>query len=273
MMDDSRTRRQFLRAGGVAGVMGTAGCVEFLDGNATPEDIDGDGVANDEDYAPRDEEVQRKEQVACDGENGPATPTGGPREVVVDDFELGELENAWEIGVSGTNTPSNPAATFDVQSSAAPEGQYALLGRADEFGYGSSTLTRSDFLIDEDGASIRLYLRVGERLGGAEQANRVFFRSPEADENVVVMFDQKTTRDDYEGRIVDERLRSIRPVEVNGIDFTGNRIEEVRIGGETVRTDVPFQSRATSITAVEIRQGHFGQPSNVLVDDIRLEEP
>lgn len=273
MRDNTRTRRQFLRAGGVVGVVGAAGCTELLDGDVTPEDIDGDGVPNDEDYAPRDEDVQRKEQVADDGSNGPDTPTAGPRNVVVDDFELGELEDAWEVGVSGSNTPSNPAATFDVQSSAAPEGQYALLGRADAFGYGSSTLTRSDFLIDEDGASIRLYLRIGDRLSGAEQANRVFFHSPEADDRVVFLFDQKTTRDDYDGRIVDERLRSIQPVEVNGINFTENRIEEVRIGGETVSSDVPFQSRATSITGVEIRQGHFGQPSNVLVDDLRFEEP
>lgn len=65
------TRRRFLRAGGLAGAVGLAGCVRTVsDESRTPtpanKDTDGDGVIDSVDYAPRDPAVQRKSQVAGD---------------------------------------------------------------------------------------------------------------------------------------------------------------------------------------------------------------
>jgi hypothetical protein len=72
---------------GVAGSIGLTGCLRSLSGDGTPtpkritptrtsgsgiKDTDGDGVIDSEDYAPRDPEIQREEQV-----KGGSTPTEG----------------------------------------------------------------------------------------------------------------------------------------------------------------------------------------------------
>lgn len=273
MADERSTRRRFLRGAVVVGVPGATGCLRLSrGGEPTPQDADGDGVPDEEDYAPDDPNVQRKEQL----QDGGSTATGGDGGgawTVIDDFEGGALAADWEVGVSGNVTPAAPAETFEVQSDVSPQGTYALRGSAGTFSNGSSTVTRSDVTIDQDGTDVELYLRIGELLDDAEQANQVRFISPEAEDGTVVLFDQKTSRSDYTGRVVDDRLGQVQRVALNGIDFSANRVEEVRIGGQQVQTDLQFQTPASSITAVRVRQGHFRQPSDVLVDRIRFAPP
>ena len=63
--DQRPTRRDLLRASGIAAVLGVAGCTDRVTGGGAPsiQDSDGDGVIDSEDYAPRDPSVQRAEQV------------------------------------------------------------------------------------------------------------------------------------------------------------------------------------------------------------------
>lgn len=94
---DRSTRRRILRVCGVSVAGGLAGCSGVLGGDDEEDDIkdtDNDGVIDSEDYAPRDPDVQRKEQVEEVGSGGTSTeePTETPTEnnpglVVVDEFE------------------------------------------------------------------------------------------------------------------------------------------------------------------------------------------
>lgn len=59
---EGSTRRRFLRTTGVVGIAGLAGCSQIT-GEDDIKDTDGDGVIDSEDYAPRDPDVQREEQV------------------------------------------------------------------------------------------------------------------------------------------------------------------------------------------------------------------
>mgnify|MGYP002760518526 FL=1 len=65
MGNKQSTRRDILRTGSLATAIGLAGCTtRILDrGEEDIQDTDGDGVIDSEDYAPRDPEVQRAEQV------------------------------------------------------------------------------------------------------------------------------------------------------------------------------------------------------------------
>lgn len=73
MAKQSSSRRRFLRAGGLAAIGLSSGCLRFVTGGddtasdtdtpargGTGQDSDGDGVVNTEDYAPWDPEVQEK---------------------------------------------------------------------------------------------------------------------------------------------------------------------------------------------------------------------
>jgi hypothetical protein len=70
------TRRQLLETLGFASLLGSSGCLRLISGNENQtstgtvlsgiQDSDGDGVIDSEDYAPRDPDVQREEQVKDD---------------------------------------------------------------------------------------------------------------------------------------------------------------------------------------------------------------
>lgn len=67
-MDDKK-RRRVLRLCGVSLVGGLSGCLRILDAGDsenTIQDTDGDGVIDSEDYAPRDPDIQREEQLDQD---------------------------------------------------------------------------------------------------------------------------------------------------------------------------------------------------------------
>lgn len=102
MRGDESGRRGFLRAGFVAGLASTAGCLRLTqrESSSTPErtsqDTDGDGVIDSEDYAPRDPDVQREAQVG----GGPtATETTTETQILFsDDFEDGDYSDTWAFG-------------------------------------------------------------------------------------------------------------------------------------------------------------------------------
>lgn len=112
-MDES-TRRRFLRMSGLAATVGFTGCLRTLSGGsntATPaiKDSDGDGVIDSEDYAPRDPEIQRKEQLqrgSTPTEQGPPTET----ETVSEPTET--VEKPSETSTK-TRTPSGNYQFYD----------------------------------------------------------------------------------------------------------------------------------------------------------------
>lgn len=101
-MDNTR-RRQVLRLGGVALASGLAGCSgDFSFGGGSGggndvQDTDGDGVIDSEDYAPRDPDVQREEQVKGDTstETEETTDLESSSKNIFDDFEDSQL--GWTV--------------------------------------------------------------------------------------------------------------------------------------------------------------------------------
>lgn len=111
-MDDTR-RRRVLQLGGATLLSGLAGCSSILgsvgDDESGIQDTDGDGVIDSEDYAPRDPEVQREEQVKGDeptetppeptdeerveGDDSTDTPTESTDEIVAQN----QLISRWPL--------------------------------------------------------------------------------------------------------------------------------------------------------------------------------
>ena len=133
---DGSTRRRFLGMSGLATTVGFTGCLRTLSGgSSTPtpanKDTDGDGVIDSEDYAPRDPEVQREEQVKSDAtptEGQPPTetetPTDPPSAQFEDGFEDGKFNDNWSIVWLTANT--NPLNDWGVDQEYPDTGSYAL---------------------------------------------------------------------------------------------------------------------------------------------------
>lgn len=121
MTDNGRSRRRFLRAAGLGGTIATAGCLRLIGGGGgtptpTPtatsdiRDTDGDGVIDSEDYAPRDPDVQRKEQV---------NPTESPMDTTGDinyGFEDSDLSE-WSGETRLLSVVSDPVAAGEYAGS------------------------------------------------------------------------------------------------------------------------------------------------------------
>jgi hypothetical protein len=112
-MTDRCDRRALLRAGIGVGVAGLSGCLRLSGGNptvtetqtapgttteTTPRDSDGDGVPDDEDYAPRDPDVQEESDLEetdsptdsptdTESPTDSPTPTESPTQTPFPDFE------------------------------------------------------------------------------------------------------------------------------------------------------------------------------------------
>lgn len=259
---DRVTRRAYIRTAGVVGVIGSAGCLTELTGDDI-QDTDGDGVIDSEDYAPRDPDVQREAQV-----KDTTTTTTTRAGFLIDDFESGRLNVAWHQ-VSGTPTG---LGGFAVAPSATPNGSYVLTG--DNEAYEKySAIQRDDFTITQDGITVELYVRLGRVLAGSERANRVFFMDGDTP---LVVLDQKDRPGSTSAARIGNRntpnsiLDTLTAVELSDIRFNDNRIGRVRVGGNTVASDVPFLNSGSRISAIRVYQGHFAQPDDVIVDAIRV---
>lgn len=294
------TRRRLLTVCGAA-MVGIAGCNSIggrnNDDDEEIKDTDGDGVIDSEDYAPRDPEVQRKEQVNGDStstedtteSNGDSTSTEDTTEsnsdststedtterTVIDNFETGIIEDQWVQGERGS--VSSGREGFYVQSDIAPQGDYALRGRQGEYTE-HSAIKRDDFTIDRDGTNLQLSVRLGPVLTGSERANIVWFKNERG--RPIIDIDQKD-RGDYNsatignGSTPNSVMESITQVELQNIRFSDNMIGEVIVGGNTVATNLDFKygREASAISAVEVYQSHFGVTTDIIVDNISFEIP
>jgi hypothetical protein len=106
---DHSTQRRFLWASGIVSTVGLAGCLG-IQGGSDVQDTDGDGVIDSEDYAPRDPDVQRKEQIQT---NSAPTETKQPADTEtdttaqIDDRSSGLFQEGFEDG----NLTENPVWT------------------------------------------------------------------------------------------------------------------------------------------------------------------
>lgn len=108
-----------LQLSGTVFVGGIAGCSSTLGGSESDiQDTDGDGVIDSEDYAPRDPDVQREEQVKGDTPTETETETSTetvaptPSPQFQDGFEDGSFDNDWSIIWLTANT--NPLNDWSV---------------------------------------------------------------------------------------------------------------------------------------------------------------
>jgi hypothetical protein len=282
-MDDS-TRRRFLRVSGIVGTVGLAGCSQ-LQGGSDIQDSDGDGVIDSEDYAPRDPSVQDAEDVeevdpTEQDENEQDQPTEsdpntdqpqGPEIIVIDDFESGSLSPNWRDVFDTSNVGTDAGrSVFTIRSSTTFDGQYVLQGNRSPYSEGGSTITRDDFMIQSDGATITFHAKFGETYTGAGRPNRVDFRSPDGE--IAVRVTQRLDRAAKNiGFISDESLRGPVRVELRNISFQDQQVEEVAIDSEIIDTNIGFNLDADidSIDMVVVEQGHWRQAHNIVVDDIQ----
>ena len=201
----------------------------------------------------------------------------------VDDFEGGEFADAWRNGIDTSNYRSGTDGgrrAFSVQSVPSSHSGYALQGDRDLAGDGTSSILRDDFAITQDGASIQLIVKLGQVIDGSERANQIEFielaDDVERGYNPLIMLDQKDRPRSAGARIgngntANSVMESLRRVELIGIDFSNNRVAEVRVGGETVGTELDFLNEGSEVSAIRIKQGHYGQPSDILVDAIAVQ--
>lgn len=105
MTGKQSTRRRILRHGTVLGLVALAGCEQFTGGDDI-QDSDGDGVIDSEDYAPRDPDVQRAEQVQAS--DGTATETTTDAETTTDTDAATETDDETETATDEeTETPGD----------------------------------------------------------------------------------------------------------------------------------------------------------------------
>lgn len=234
------SRRTFLRACGLVGVVSLAGC---RDSSSTDT----------------------------------AEPTGTQPETVspstvIDDFESGELATAWqsEFDTSKTRTGGDGGrSAYQVQSQVAPQGAYALRGDRTLYDDGTSTILRDDFRITQEGTTIRLSVKLGEILDGWERDNRVQFLTGDFEKSVVRLRNKR--KEEWDNLVVSEKLRTVERVELRNISFENSVVGEVTIGGETVVSELPFDDDIDDIGAIQLRQGHYEQPTDLIVDDIVID--
>jgi|APHM01.1.fsa_nt_gi hypothetical protein len=292
-MKDS-SRRGFLQSSAVVGIIGLTGCSQITGGNDI-QDTDGDGVIDSEDYAPRDASVQDASDVqeADSTDPEPQTPdeptdqpsAGTPQtDTTVFDFEDGNLDRAWrnEIDISTNRSGIDGGRrAYTVQSNNAPEGDYALRGDPSLAGDGTSSILRDDFPpISADGATVSLYVKLGPVQSGGERANQVEFLERGQEDSgkrngyhPVIVLDHKDRGNVSRTLISNPELpntdlSSVKLVQFQNIDFSTNLIGSVRVGGEEVATSLSLFQDASEISAVRVKQGHFGQPANIVVDEI-----
>jgi len=97
------TRRSFLRLTGTAGVIGLAGCSQIPETGGGIKDTDGDGTIDSVDYAPRDPQIQREEQIRKINPENPAapdTPTVTATTVDLNTATVEELTTLPHVGVT-----------------------------------------------------------------------------------------------------------------------------------------------------------------------------
>ena len=117
---------------------------------------------------------------------------------------------------------------------------------------------------------MRFYSKLGEVLDGAERNNRINFFDNSLEGNALRFRDK---RRDWDNLIVSEKLQSVQLIEIQGISFGDSVIDEIRIGGETIESDFQLGSEIDNIGAIRLRQGHYAQPADLVVDSIVIERP
>lgn len=149
------SRRSFLTAAGVASTFGLGGCLQLGEGGTTAtstssdiQDTDGDGVIDSEDYAPRDPDVQRQEQVTGDSatqtDSPTESPTDSPTESPTDSptpRSVASFSSSFDNGLSEWDLEPQNGVTVKRTRQPVADGTHALEFQFTEPGVGTTVLT------------------------------------------------------------------------------------------------------------------------------------
>lgn len=195
---------------------------------------------------------------------------------IIDDFETGTLDSAWQgieadQPVGEITMDESARENFSIQSETVGDGEYALKGNHNGEGE-DSEIARTDLDISSDGVTVQFYLKLGPILTGYEQANQIHIANENNDS--IIAFSQKdwandpseTGPDEYS--VWSERLKSLRLVKINNINFSTNTIGEVTIEGIKVEENMSFGSDSSKIGGIWVHQGHHKNSHSLALDNI-----
>lgn len=269
---DSTTRRQVLASSGLASVVGLTGCSGVFDrgsgeGTTGVQDSDGDGVIDSEDYAPRDPDVQREEQVkGTDSARSEGGAESSSQRVTFDSFEAGD-EFEWSVELG-----SRSRLEFDTESVV---GEHSLFFKRDR----TDTPTQISRAID--GAAMREFSFWFKYDSENNNNFRVMLKDASNTNIIVVQEGNEATRywdpERKGGSRKNTRIGRANPntwynVVVSGIDFEANTatISVYDSGGGFVNgvEDVGFWESADEISKVTINDGlgRNGNPEPLWID-------
>lgn len=267
MEDAISDRRTVLQLSGVLLSAGIAGCADLVGGDEQGvQDTDGDGVIDSEDYAPRDPEVQEKDDLRneeCECPDG----TDQPKATVTDGFEDGTVSN-W--------TPAAElSSTFEASQERTFSGSWAA-----KFSEGNSNdnpvWERVGDVVKPEKVETAQALENGEIYSDS-------FTEWRSNETTVLRLNYNWSNnflsvngsgsnpgDIEDGAVVAELPWSSSDdffhVVLDGIDWNDHIVGEVRVNGTATATNVPFFNEADGIDRATVFIG--GNGGNVIfIDD------
>jgi len=247
------TRRQFLRTGGVVGMVGLTGCSQITGGNDI-KDTDDDGVIDSEDYAPRDPDVQDAEDVE---ESNPIEQDEGNQEQTSDDPEQTSMTvDGFEDG--NIDEYTGEISGFEVQQSVVANGVNALKGDGD------NTSIFRDVSLSQP-SRVQGYGRV-ERGGGNENAHISYFNGGSSGSKILeINFFMNRGSDGYGDTSGEPKLVVNRTdvcdisystwylVELEDINWGEERVGEVKVDGDVKAEDIDFHNSGSTIDTLRLK--------------------
>lgn len=281
------TRRQLLQAGVLGGTVVLSGCGGLAGDGTEIMDSDGDGVIDSEDYAPRDPDVQREEQV----ENGepeattdPAEPTDAdsdePNDTETEEQTETNTEEWWDeawderydleiIERSGADLDAYPVVTPAIDVPGSARDSIRVIDH--------STQEPIDFGVRETDAGYELAFKVALDSNASREDVAVYYDNPDA-ENAAIRWE--TARNNVYDDFDDDDRGTNWHVENGGWDERGSSLyangdrTDFRYDLETPLqvSDVPvyWETRVASRSTgggADIRQANVG---NAREDRLRV---
>lgn len=264
-------RRRFIKSSGSILTAGLAGCTSSITGDDDVKDTDGDGVIDSEDYAPRDPEVQEKEDLLDENEDDEEgdcpDQTKQPGSTLTEGFEDGTASD-WKPAIELTST-------FEASQERAFSGSWAA--RFSEGGASDSPeWERVGDVVKPDRVETAHALENGEIYADS-------FTEWRNDETTVLRVNYNWSNnflavngsganpsDIEDGAVVADlpwpSSDDFFHVVLDEIDWDNNVVGEVRVNGTGQAANVPFFNEADGIDRTTVFIG--GDGSNVVfIDD------
>jgi len=260
MKEAMKDRRTILQLGGVALSVGIAGCSNVIERDTQEiQDTDGDGVIDSEDYAPRDPEVQKKEdllsqngteQCDCPDESD---QTEQPDPILTDGFEDGTASK-W--------TPSAElSSTFEASQERTFSGSWAAKFTEGDTG-DNPVWERVGNLVKPEKVETAHALEDGGTFSDSftewrNNETTVLRVNYNWSNNFLAVNGSGTDPSDIEaGAVVADLPWSSSDdffhVVLDGLDWDNNIVGEVRVNGTAEAANVPFFNEADGIDRASV---------------------